>query len=145
MYVFLARQRGSTRELYNRIEKYSWDREVMPGRRGNISFGVPAKLNTFCSHFCVKWNLGCLCYFCSEEEWFSRLPGYNLNKVWCLKWRKENEKIAVLEFELPTSTSSDLVQVSNQFGHNSTNGYSHVWYFNTPTEVKHVEEKLDFI
>lgn len=37
----------STREPYNKIGKYSWNREVMPGRRGNISFGVPAKLNTF--------------------------------------------------------------------------------------------------
>lgn len=44
LYVFLVRQQGSPKELYNKIEKYSWNREVMPGRRGNISFGVPAKL-----------------------------------------------------------------------------------------------------
>lgn len=34
-------------------------------------------------------------------------------------------KIAVLEFELPTSTLSDLVQASNQLGCNSANYYPH--------------------
>lgn len=35
------------------------------------------------------------------------------------------KKIAVLEFELPTSTLSDLVQARNQLGHNLANYYSH--------------------
>lgn len=53
----------------------------MPGRRGNISLEVPAKLNTFCSHFCVKWNLCCYAIFVLKKNDLADCQGCKLNKV----------------------------------------------------------------